>query len=53
MRHQLLIALAQVIDPGVHITRFYLNIPIEIRNHNNLLGNNKCEKNFIRKSIEL
>ena len=35
------------------LTRFYLNIPIEIRNHNNLLGNNKCEKNFIRKSIEL
>lgn len=35
------------------LTRFYLSIPIEIRNHNNLLGDNNCEKNFIRKSIEL
>tara|TARA_A100001015_G_C14928738_1_gene687582 strand:- start:86 stop:1396 length:1311 start_codon:yes stop_codon:yes gene_type:complete len=35
------------------LTRFYLNIPIEIRNHNNILGGKNCEKNFIRKSIEL
>ena len=26
---------------------------IEIRNHNNNLGVNNCEKHFIRKSIEL
>ena len=31
------------------LTRFYLSIPIEYRNHNN---DNKCEKYFIRKAIE-
>jgi asparagine synthase (glutamine-hydrolysing) len=32
------------------LTRFYLSIPIEMRNHNR---NKHCEKYFIRKSIEL
>lgn len=32
------------------LTKYYLSIPIEYRNHNN--GNN-CEKYFIRKAIEL
>ena len=32
------------------MTRFYLSIPIEYRNHTK---NNQCEKYFIRKSIEI
>ena len=32
------------------LTKYYLSIPIEYRNHNN---GNYCEKYFIRKAIEL
>tara|TARA_B100001027_G_C16267379_1_gene332928 strand:- start:2386 stop:4035 length:1650 start_codon:yes stop_codon:yes gene_type:complete len=35
------------------LTRFYLSIPIELRNQNNLEDDLKCEKFFIRKSIEI
>ena len=34
----------------IELTKYYLSIPIEYRNHNN---GNKCEKYFIRKAIEL
>lgn len=33
------------------LTRFYLSIPIEYRNHNSIVGKKRCEKYFIRKSI--
>ncbi len=33
-----------------NLTKYYLSIPIEYRNHNN---DNNCEKYFIRKAIEL
>lgn len=35
------------------LTRFYLSIPMEYRNHNHLQGEHRCEKYFIRKAIEL
>lgn len=35
------------------LTRFYLSIPIEYRNHNRIEGKHQCEKYFIRKAIEL
>jgi asparagine synthase (glutamine-hydrolysing) len=34
-------------------TKFYLSIPIKYRNHNHCTDSQKCEKYFIRKSIEL
>ena len=34
----------------IELTKYYLSIPIEYRNHNN---GNYCEKYFIRKAIEL
>tara|TARA_Y100000816_G_C26092502_1_gene577551 strand:+ start:485 stop:2137 length:1653 start_codon:yes stop_codon:yes gene_type:complete len=34
-------------------TKFYLSIPIEYRNHNDLDGKHRCEKYFLRKSIEV
>ena len=34
-------------------TKFYLSIPIEYRNHNDLNGKHRCEKYFLRKSIEV
>ncbi len=34
-------------------TKFYLSIPIEYRNHNDLDGKHRCEKYFLRKSIEM
>ena len=33
------------------LTRFYLNIPIEYRNHNRWNGEKKCEKCFLRNAI--
>lgn len=34
-------------------TKFYLSIPIKYRNHNGIYDSQKCEKYFLRKSIEL
>lgn len=34
------------------LTRFYLSIPVQYRNHNSILGKKRCEKYFTRKAIE-